>query len=102
MTDLIHVHDKGCLHCDACGWTSLEPRALSPDLIGSPCPRCGASLLSERDYLATVELRRQLALFNKTVTSFVGATPSGVVKRTCTIRIHDGALTVTQSPETRR
>ena len=38
------------LKCDAPGCDHIEPvAAISPDLIGLPCPKCGASLLTEKD-----------------------------------------------------
>lgn len=39
------------LACDAdgCGHKESVP-ALSADYIGKPCPKCGASLLTESDY----------------------------------------------------
>jgi hypothetical protein len=40
----------GVLHCDACGYTAESAVELTADLIGTPCPQCGANLLTHDGY----------------------------------------------------
>lgn len=42
---------QGFLKCDAAGCTHREPvEALTQDLVGKPCPICGANLLTQEDF----------------------------------------------------
>ena len=41
------------LKCDAAGCGHMEPVAkIEKSLVGKPCPKCGANLLTEKDYEA--------------------------------------------------
>lgn len=68
---IIHVNPErfGSLHCDACGYDS--PRAVplgefeSGALIGTPCPHCGANMLTRRDWESSMKLLRVVAWLNR-------------------------------------
>lgn len=40
----------GALKCDACDYRETVARELTEDLIGEPCPECGANLLTREDF----------------------------------------------------
>jgi hypothetical protein len=49
------------LKCDALGCDYEEPvPAITRDLIGKPCPKCGASLLTEQDFASGETMKTYL------------------------------------------
>lgn len=58
MTDSYNVE---YLKCDALGCDHTEFVGLvEGEHIGKPCPKCGASLLTEEDYVACIEVREKI------------------------------------------
>ena len=67
MTKKIIFYDLnrlGQLHCDACDLTLPGSIALSEALIGTPCPHCGADMLTRKDYESTRRMLRIVDLLN--------------------------------------
>lgn len=62
MKKIIYIDDHaGELKCDAPTCDYVAPAGLyvfGAHLIGTPCPKCGASLLTQQDYDIHVALRK--------------------------------------------
>lgn len=58
MKKIIHYDptDAGRLHCDACGYDLPEKQPFTSELIGTPCPKCGADMLTREDFLKTLNM----------------------------------------------
>jgi hypothetical protein len=67
MKKLIHYDpsEAGKLHCDACGYDMPTKVAWGPHLIGTPCPRCSANMLTQRDYDSTSKMFAWIDWLNK-------------------------------------
>ena len=69
MKKLIHYNPDqlGRLVCDApgCGYKENEDRPLTADLIGTKCPNCGASLLTQEDYILAMRVQAFIEWLNK-------------------------------------
>lgn len=65
------------LKCDAPGCDHIETiEAISPGLVGKPCPKCGASLLTEDDLKSGLMIEALASLVNGMVGN---VEPSGEV-----------------------
>lgn len=53
------------LKCDAAGCDHEEPAAITREHIGKPCPKCGANLLTEEDYLMGAALQAASDFFSR-------------------------------------
>jgi predicted RNA-binding Zn-ribbon protein involved in translation (DUF1610 family) len=62
MKKVIHL-EKITLKCDACEWE--KPVTLSREWIDTPCPKCGANLLTEGDYKAGERLINLANMVNR-------------------------------------
>ena len=96
MSELIKLTDLYLL-CDACGHRDLVD-GYHADLIGRPCPKCGADMLTQKDYDDTLKLLEGIALLN----GLFGA--SGLEageEDAATLRMnpHDGALNIRVEPK---
>jgi hypothetical protein len=66
---LVVIPLSGVLKCDrpGCGYKTeqikLEPKNI-PSLIGTPCPQCGANLLTEADAKSLLLMFRVAAILN--------------------------------------
>lgn len=83
------------LKCDTAGCDHVEAvHAISPEFIDKPCPKCGASLLSERDcadWLAAVQPGIDLL---KKLGVLVDKMPDDRPVEKLRIHLHGSALTV--------
>jgi hypothetical protein len=70
--------DAGRLHCDACGYDLPEKIAFTRDLIGKPCPKCGANMLTEEDFLKTEKMFRFIDGVNRIFGPLFGKTPKQI------------------------
>ena len=93
---LIHYNpdEAGQLRCDtpACDFIEPAPMAFTRDLIGRPCPKCGASLLSERDYTDTLRHFAAIDLINRWL-GWLGTEAPTKDSRSIALRTHDGEVT---------
>lgn len=93
---LIHYNpdEAGQLRCDAPGCDFIEPGPMpfTRDLIGRPCPKCGASLLSERDYRDTLRQFAAIDFINRYF-GWLGSEKLPEGARSLAIRTHDGEVT---------
>lgn len=81
------------LHCDDCH-EEVVIEGITPDLIGTPCPRCHSSMLTETDYRAwkRMEWRFRLsALFYRGLCALGMIHSGGLLNRTA---IKDGEVIV--------
>lgn len=91
MADAIHIESLD-MKCDAEGCDHVEKVSrVTRDLIGKPCPKCGANLLTEADYRSATALLDLAASINEAVGPIE---PSGNAPRV-SINPHDGALNIT-------
>lgn len=93
---LIHFaqNDAGRLRCDAVGCGFVEPVALAftEELIGRPCPLCGANLLTRRDYADTQRLFAFIGWINRWFGWLGSETPPANAHRV-QVRTHNGEVT---------
>lgn len=63
----IDASKMGKLICDApgCGHVETVAHEFGPHLIGRPCPRCGASLLTRSDFVRAEKLLRFVDRLNR-------------------------------------
>lgn len=67
MKKLYHYDntDAGRLHCDTCGYDQPDKKSITVDLIGTPCPKCGANMLTEQDFHSAVRMMGVFDWINK-------------------------------------
>lgn len=69
MKKIIHVVDHaGELKCDAPTCDYVAPAGLyvfGAHLIGTPCPKCGASLLTKQDYDIMTKIKAGVDFINR-------------------------------------
>jgi len=83
------------LKCDAAGCDHVEPvPEITADLIGTPCPKCGANLLTEEDHAAGLEIQAMVALINEAIGPV--DVPDEVVRTATAVSFnpHKGSLTI--------
>lgn len=94
---LIHYNPEqaGRLRCDTPGCGHVEPHAqpFTEALIGQPCPLCGASLLTRKDYADTKRLFAMIDTMNRWFGWLGSETPSPSHKAV-EVRTHNGELTI--------
>ena len=87
------------LKCDAPGCDHVEDvEAISRDLIGKPCPKCGADLLTAADcetWLAMVQPGIELA---KALGLFVDRAPTEDDQALVRLHLHDDTFTAKTIP----
>lgn len=58
-------HEITGIQCDSCDWKDMS---ISSDdyseWINEPCPKCGANLLTEADYNASVAFKKSIDMIN--------------------------------------
>lgn len=86
------------LKCDACPYVSSKmPRDLTKADIGTPCPDCGADMLTARDFYDYSHQLAAIAYLNKT-TELLGEKLGIETKQIrISIHTHDGNLTIEAS-----
>src|SRR5262245_33274952 len=93
----------GQLHCDTpgCGYIMPEPAVWSADLIGAPCPKCGASLLTQSDYDKVQRLMRFIDLINRIFGPLFGRRDIGTRPgdREVSVRIHGDQADIKVGPK---
>jgi uncharacterized C2H2 Zn-finger protein len=83
--------EAGQLHCDACGHDMPGPVAFTSDLIGTPCPKCGADMLTRKDYDHALLTFSAFDWLNKWF-GWLGAEQPKPGMKTSKIKIHDGEI----------
>lgn len=78
------------LKCDAEGCDHQERAQISREHIGRPCPKCGANLLTEEDYLMGASLQAASDFFEREMPIPEGA-DTGVVS----VNPHGNTITIT-------
>ena len=85
----------GSLKCDApgCAYVSPDEIALTPDVIGRPCPTCGANLCTEADFRGMYAVRTAVSGINTLMRGLFGE-PDPKDVSGYLVNYHDGALTI--------
>ena len=80
------------LQCDAngCGHVEEVP-TLSQELVGKPCPKCGANLLTQRDFDEWGEIQTLIETLR--ALGVVTDDPN-VETKAISVGLHEGTLTV--------
>lgn len=82
------------LKCDAPDCDHREDvDQLTADMVGKPCPVCGASLLTQEDFDKFGGLSAIMALFVGAVSSIPRPSPGTAATR-IEVNLHDGELTL--------
>jgi hypothetical protein len=89
-------NQAGKLHCDACGYDLPHAIKFGPELIGMPCSKCSADMLTVRDYRATARMIRMLDLINAIFGPLIGKYEPPKGSRTFEAKCHDGSLLIKQ------
>lgn len=85
------------LKCDAEGCDHIEPvEAVTSDLVGKPCPKCGASLLTQEDWDAWAPIRDLLLELEKAADGVADTEDQIDVS----IGYHDGEASIKFKPVT--
>lgn len=85
------------LQCDAPACDHVEELAeITADLIGKPCPRCGANLLTEEDFIAGRAMLATLEAVAEVLPTSKSKNPEYV---RMSINPHAGEVNVTFSPD---
>lgn len=95
MNKIVHLTDMSLL-CDACGHTMLVADH-GPHLIGTPCPECGADMLTQQDYDDGVRLLEQIEQINS-LFGFLGSETPSEDASVVGLNPHDGALNIRIEP----
>lgn len=85
---------KDFLRCDAAGCDHVEMvGTITGDMVGMPCPACGANLLTEQDW-------KQWASFVAVLNAVQALIPegSGGAPIKTSVHIHEGKVTMTAEP----
>ena len=65
MADQPHVTVLGLgVHCDHCGWEQAVEK-IDRSWVDKPCPKCGANLMTEEDYLKSEFMMTAIEAINK-------------------------------------
>lgn len=97
---LIHFdpNDAGYLHCDACHYDLPDKLEWGPHLLGYPCPKCCANMLTEKDYHNTDKLLAAVEWINKWF-GWLGPEHSELNKtntQEISVRLHDDTMTISK------
>jgi hypothetical protein len=92
----------GKLVCDApqCGHIEPEPCTWGPDLIGKPCPRCGASLLVQADFDRVERMIKAVDLVNRILGPIFGRRHPLPGDQSIAVRMHGDQTDITINPGT--
>jgi predicted RNA-binding Zn-ribbon protein involved in translation (DUF1610 family) len=100
MAKKIIWYDKdraGQLHCDSCHYDMPERTVWGPHLLGTPCPKCGADMLTRSDFDKVERMWAWLDWLNKWFGWLGSETqPAGPE---VLIHIHDDTLTIKKHPK---
>lgn len=83
---------KGRFQCDACGYLAPERVELTEALIDTPCPKCGANMLTREQYDLSIATSEAIRAFFKSLGIEVNDEPAPGSKA---IRINPVRGTVT-------
>jgi predicted RNA-binding Zn-ribbon protein involved in translation (DUF1610 family) len=92
---LIHVdfREAGQLHCDSCGHDLPFKQEFTESLIGTPCPACGADMLTRDDYKKTLRLFAGINFINRWF-GWLGSESPKAGDRQVAMKMHGETLTV--------
>jgi hypothetical protein len=95
MKKLIHYNpdQAGKLHCDACGYDLPDIQPFTKELIGAPCPKCGADMLTEKDYHDTIRMFRMVDWINKWF-GWLGSEEAPANGPNVSVRHHNGEINI--------
>lgn len=100
---LVHFdrNEAGNLHCDDCGYDLPGTVVWCRALIGTPCPQCGANMLTARDYESTERMFKSLDWLNRWfgwLPFLSTANPAHPKLRSVGIKIHDSTVEIDAEP----
>ena len=86
------------LKCDATPCDHIElVEAISQDMIGKPCPKCGSNLLTEADFQTWLDLIQPSIELAKALGLVADATPDdGQALR---INLHENTVKISRPPK---
>ena len=87
MTAFLQCDAKGCDHRE-------DVHSIEEGMIGKPCPKCGANLLTEADYQASLPMFAVLDLL-KSLGLASDPTPDASGELLVSMHHHDGKTTIT-------
>lgn len=93
---VIFYDRTGLLHCDACGHETKTMK-ISEKMIGTPCPKCGANMLTAEDHAKSEAMFKAIDLVNAMVGPLIGATKPGKKAQPIGVRCHEDEVTVSLS-----
>lgn len=94
MTEAIQMQGQ-YLKCDACDYvTGNLGRDLTKADIGTPCPKCGADMLTERDFNDFVGQMAAIAFVNKATEMLADAIGLETKRVRLNIHTHNGVQTI--------
>lgn len=92
----------GRLHCDApgCGYIAPEASPWGPELVGTPCPACGANLLTASDYARVQRSLRFIDKINRIFGPLFGRREMPPDALHMSIRMHGNQTDINFGPRT--
>ena len=83
-----HVHMRQGLHCDNCHHEEPVDR-FHKGLIGTPCPKCGANMLTHQDYKKSKRVLLILSVLSTLTRVILWFNPKAKTG-TMAVRVKDG------------
>ena len=99
---LIQMTQDYLVQCDTpgCGYTipnpTKDPCEDTKQYINMPCPKCGANLLTQKDYDDAMKFLRGIMWLNKWFGWLSYLSPKNK-KKEMHVHVHDGEVNITQN-----
>ncbi len=90
------MYQEDLLICDnqSCGYTiknqSGDPNVDISGYVNMPCPECGENLLTEKDYLQSLQIMKTINWLNKWFSWIMFFVPKNTKKGGLSVHVHDG------------
>lgn len=81
---------RGTLKCDACEYRETEIHEMTADLIGAPCPICGANLLTQEDFDQCKAMGPAIELLKNIGVTYADKIEDGTIS----LNAHKGTVTI--------